>query len=77
MFKLRIVHTTGREVLFRVRSTRRRSEVTRIAAVQSGLPVKMIKRRSRGNLFTVRPTMIFIKLGYATGRLAAFALVLL
>ena len=53
-------------------------EVTRIARVQSGLPVPQdLNDDLEQVIFTVRPTMIFIKLGYALAVLAAFALVLL
>jgi len=54
-------------------------EATRIARVQSGLPVQHdeINEDLEQVIFTVRPTMIFIKLGYGLAVLAAFALVLL
>jgi membrane protein YdbS with pleckstrin-like domain len=53
-------------------------EVTRIARVQSGLPVQQdLNEDLEQVIFTVRPTMIFIKLGYALAVLAAFALVVL
>ncbi|MBA2703697.1 MAG: PH domain-containing protein [Blastocatellia bacterium] len=53
-------------------------EVTRIARVQSGLPVQHeLNEDLEQVIFTVRPTMIFIKLGYALAVLAGFALVLL
>jgi membrane protein YdbS with pleckstrin-like domain len=53
-------------------------EVTRIARVQSGLPVQQdLNDDLEQVIFTVRPTMIFIKLGYALAVLAAFAVVLL
>lgn len=53
-------------------------EATRIARVQSGLPVQTeLNEDLEQVIFTVRPTMIFIKLGYALAVLAAFALVLL
>lgn len=53
-------------------------EVTRIARVQSGLPVQTESNEDLEQvIFTVRPTMIFIKLGYALAVLAAFALVFL
>ena len=54
-------------------------EVTRIARVQSGLPVQQqdLNEDLEQVIFTVRPTMIFIKLGYALAVLAAFAAVLL
>lgn len=53
-------------------------EVTRIARVQGGPPVQRdLNEDLEQVLFTVRPTMIFIKLGYALAVLAAFALVIL
>jgi membrane protein YdbS with pleckstrin-like domain len=53
-------------------------EATHIARVQSGLPVQnKINEDLEQVIFTVRPTMIFIKLGYALAVLAAFAVVLL
>jgi len=53
-------------------------EATRIARVQSGLPVQSeLNEDLEQVIFTVRPTMIFIKLGYALAVLAAFAVVLL
>jgi membrane protein YdbS with pleckstrin-like domain len=53
-------------------------EATRIARVQSGLPVQnQINEDLEQVIFTVRPTMIFIKFGYAVAVLSAFALVLL
>jgi membrane protein YdbS with pleckstrin-like domain len=54
-------------------------EATRIARVQTGLPVQHneLNEDLEQVIFTVRPTMIFIKLGYALAVLAAFALVIL
>jgi membrane protein YdbS with pleckstrin-like domain len=53
-------------------------EVTRIARVQSGLPAQQdLNEDLEQVVFTVRPTMIFIKLGYALAVLTAFALVIL
>lgn len=53
-------------------------EVTRIARVQGGLPVQPEKNEDLEQvIFTVRPTMIFIKVGYLLAVLAAFALVFL
>jgi membrane protein YdbS with pleckstrin-like domain len=54
------------------------TEATRIMRAQSSVPV----RPADGNdlehvVFTVRPTMIFIKLGYALAVIAAIALVVL
>jgi uncharacterized membrane protein YdbT with pleckstrin-like domain len=52
--------------------------MTRIARVQSGLPMQQeLNEDLEQVIFTVRPTMIFIKLGYALAVLAAFALVFL
>ena len=54
-------------------------EVTRIVRTQSGIPIR--DDTGHGNLehtvFTVRPTMIFIKLGYALAVLGAIGLVFL
>jgi uncharacterized membrane protein YdbT with pleckstrin-like domain len=53
-------------------------EATRIARVQSSVPVQHeLNEDLEQVIFTVRPTMIFIKLGYALAVLAAFGLVLL
>ena len=54
-------------------------EVTRIARVQGGLPVQQqeLNEDLEQVIFTVRPTLIFIKLGYVLAVLAAFGLVLL
>lgn len=53
-------------------------EVTRIARVQGGLPVQPETNEDLEQvIFTVRPTMIFIKVGYLLAVLAAFALVFL
>lgn len=53
-------------------------EVTRIARVQGGLPVQPETNEDLEQvIFTVRPTMIFIKAGYLLAVLAAFALVFL
>lgn len=53
-------------------------EATRIARVQGGLPIQHeLNEDLEQVIFTVRPTMIFIKLGYALAVLAAFGLVLL
>src|SRR5216683_1619513 len=53
-------------------------EATRIARVQTGHPVQNeLNEDLEQVIFTVRPTMIFIKLGYALAVLAAFAVVLL
>lgn len=54
-------------------------EITRIARIQSGIPA----RSEEGDedleeiVFTVRPTLIFIKLGYALAVLGAIGLVVL
>ena len=60
-------------------------DATRIARLQGGLPVQQgglpVQAELNDDLeqviFTVRPTMIFIKFGYALAVLAAFALVFL
>ena len=54
-------------------------EATRIARVQGGLPVQQseLNEDLEQVIFTVRPTLIFIKLGYLLAVLAAFGLVLL
>ncbi|MEP6717936.1 MAG: PH domain-containing protein [bacterium] len=53
-------------------------EVTRITRVQGGLPVQPeLNEDLEQVIFTVRPTMIFIKVGYALAVLAAFAVVFL
>lgn len=53
-------------------------EVTRIARVQGGLPAQPETNEDLEQvIFTVRPTMIFIKVGYLLAVLAAFALVFL
>jgi membrane protein YdbS with pleckstrin-like domain len=54
------------------------SETTRIARVQSGLPVQQSSSDDLERvIFTVRPTLIFIKLGYVLAVLGAVALVFL
>jgi len=52
-------------------------EVTRIVRAGSGLPVAAADNDLEQVVFTVRPTMIFIKLGYALAVLGAIALVIL
>jgi len=52
-------------------------EVTRIVRAGSGLPVADADNDLEQVVFTVRPTMIFIKLGYALAVLGAIALVIL
>jgi uncharacterized membrane protein YdbT with pleckstrin-like domain len=56
-------------------------EVTRIARVQRNLPARPDEEDDNEELeqviFTVRPTLIFIKLGYALAMLAAIGLVIL
>jgi len=54
-------------------------EATRIARVQGGLPLQQqeLNEDLEQVIFTVRPTLIFIKLGYVLAVLAAFGLVLL
>ena len=53
-------------------------ELTRIARVQSNVPVRAGEDRDiEGVIFTVRPTMIFIKVGYFIAALLAIGLVIL
>lgn len=54
-------------------------EVTRIVRAQSGIPVRDDSGHEglEHTIFTVRPTMIFIKLGYALAVLGAIGLVFL
>lgn len=58
------------------------AEVTRIARVQRGLPVPPEPEPEDGDdleqiIFTVRPTLIFIKIGYALAVISAILLVFL
>jgi membrane protein YdbS with pleckstrin-like domain len=54
------------------------SEATRIARIQGGLPQRNdLDDDIEKVIFTVRPTMVFIKIGYALAVLAAFAIVFL
>lgn len=54
-------------------------EVTRIVRAQGGIPVPLddLNEDLEQVIFTVRPTMIFIKLGYALAVLGGIALVVL
>lgn len=55
-------------------------EATRLARTQNGLPLRQTAgeiEELEHTVFTVRPTMIFIKLGYALAVLGAVALVFL
>jgi len=53
-------------------------EATRIARTQSGLPENLtVDDDVQHTVFTVRPTLIFVKLGYALAILGAIALVFL
>ena len=52
-------------------------EITRIVRAGSGLPVADPDNDLEQVVFTVRPTMIFIKLGYALAVIGAIALVIL
>ncbi|MDQ2974256.1 MAG: PH domain-containing protein [Acidobacteriota bacterium] len=53
-------------------------EVTRIARIQSGIPVPSDENDDLEQIiFTVRPTMIFIKLGYLLAAIGAIGLVFL
>src|ERR1044071_1629081 len=54
------------------------SEATRIARIQGGLPQSTdLDNDIEKVIFTVRPTMVFIKIGYALAVLAAFGIVFL
>ena len=54
------------------------AEATRIARIQGGVPQRgELDTDIENVIFTVRPTMVFIKLGYALAVLAAFGLVFL
>ncbi len=53
-------------------------EITRIARLQAGVPVRANESNDLEQvIFTVRPTMIFIKLGYVIAALLAIGLVVL
>ena len=54
-------------------------EATRIVRAQSGIPTRLDEGNEdlEETVFTVRPTMIFIKLGYALAVIGAIALVFL
>jgi len=53
-------------------------EITRIARLQAGVPVRANEGHDLEQvIFTVRPTMIFIKLGYVIAALLAIGLVVL
>jgi membrane protein YdbS with pleckstrin-like domain len=52
-------------------------EVTRIARVQAGLPERAQPDDIEQTIFTVRPTLIFIKLGYALAVIGGIGLVVL
>lgn len=52
-------------------------EVTRIARVQAGVPERGQPHDIEQTIFTVRPTLIFIKLGYALAVIAGIGLVVL
>jgi len=52
-------------------------EATRIARPQSGLPAEIDNGEVERTVFSVRPTLIFVKLGYAAAVLAAIALIAL
>jgi uncharacterized membrane protein YdbT with pleckstrin-like domain len=56
-------------------------EATRIVRIQSGIPARLDDEDAGNDLeqviFTVRPTLIFIKLGYALAVVGAIALVVL
>lgn len=53
-------------------------EITRIARVQSGMPLQQLDSDElERTIFTVRPTLIFVKLGYLLAVLGGIALVFL
>jgi membrane protein YdbS with pleckstrin-like domain len=52
-------------------------EATRIVRAQSGMPIAAGDDEIEHTIFTVRPTMIFIKLGYALAVIAAIGVVFL
>jgi membrane protein YdbS with pleckstrin-like domain len=53
-------------------------EITRIARVQSGMPLQQLDPDElERTIFTVRPTLIFVKLGYLLAVLGGIALVFL
>jgi membrane protein YdbS with pleckstrin-like domain len=52
-------------------------ESTRIARVQSGVPERTNEDGLEHTIFTVKPTLIFVKLGYALAVLGAILLVFL
>lgn len=54
------------------------AEVTRIVRAQTGVPARSVEHDDLEQVvFTVRPTMIFIKIGYALAVIAAIAVVFL
>lgn len=52
-------------------------EITRIARRESALPVAEVSGDLEQTIFTVRPTLIFVKLGYVLAALGAILLVFL
>lgn len=52
-------------------------EVTKLARTQSRLPVREQTDELEQKIFTVRPTLIFVKLGYVVAAIAALLLVFL
>lgn len=52
-------------------------EVTRLARMRSSVPATASDTDLENTIFTVRPTLIFVKLGYALAVLGAIALVFL
>lgn len=52
-------------------------EVTKIVRAERGVPVRADESDMEQVIFTVRPTLIFIKLGYALAAIGAIALVFL
>ena len=53
------------------------AEATRIVRAQSNLPANLQNDDLEHTIFTVRPTMVFIKLGYALAVIAGIGLVIL
>jgi uncharacterized membrane protein YdbT with pleckstrin-like domain len=53
------------------------AEITRIVRAQSGVPVRTENDEPEQVVFTVRPTMIFIKIGYVVAVIMAIAVVFL
>ncbi len=52
-------------------------EATRLARVRSGIPARSADSDLEQTIFTVRPTLVFVKLGYALAVIGAITLVFL